>query len=635
MADKTKLKSDIRKLKSAIASKSTPKTIIPKLKSQLEKAENELANLSKGKKTKSTHASTNATLSKLQTLVKKNKKYSIYKGSSTSNLQKDAERPALPMGKRTSQGLRANGSGSKKANKGHTYYEYRKNRIDVKQPRSKQRYPILEDGGMMAKGGFATDKYKVKVIFKNDDFVEFDEYNTTEKLVKRKINRLYGDKVKSFSIVKKHEDGGMMAKGGINDYSIGKYWVDNEKTNFGYAVKTNRKDRGLATISYHKTKSEANRERDKLNANGSKMADGGMMAKGGEVKKLKIPQTEKEKREVYKLAFGKEYDSTDRKQLPLPIDMATIVAMRKLETDDGYEFYADGGMMAKGGYMKDGGNTLMLTESEYKKVVKKLDEMYGTDVDKDYIHIYDLYNAYTEIPEKDLESNFKSDKDFTIALVDTFEKKGWNVDQPHGKYVVREGYKGGGKLKGNQYKLDVNKNGRLDKEDFKMLRGEKMAKGGSIKVGDIVHLKGSPENRYKVIGEREMFGNKVKAYKVKSLFSDYGGDPKGTESEYSEDQLQKHNRYTKSKGGVMKSGGATKENSGEELNLGSSKTRTTSEELEKLGYKRTNGSWITRSSSNKNNYVAYKKRNSDYVYEFEILTNGKLKPFHQFVQKGK
>ena len=150
MADKTKLKSDIRKLKSAIASKSTPKTIIPKLKSQLEKAENELANLSKGKKTKSTHASTTATLSKLQTLVKKNKKYSIYKGSSTSNLQKDAERPALPMGKRTSQGLRANGSGSKKSNKGHTYYEYRRNRIDVKQPRSKQRYPILEDGGMMA-----------------------------------------------------------------------------------------------------------------------------------------------------------------------------------------------------------------------------------------------------------------------------------------------------------------------------------------------------------------------------------------------------------------------------------------------------------------------------------------------------
>lgn len=66
-------------------------------------------------------------------------------------------------------------------------------------------------------------------------------------------------------------------------------------------------------------------------------------AKGGEVVKFKIPQTEKEKREVYKLAFGKEYDSKDRKQMPLPIDMATTVAMRKLETDNGYEFYAKGG----------------------------------------------------------------------------------------------------------------------------------------------------------------------------------------------------------------------------------------------------------------------------------------------------
>jgi hypothetical protein len=39
----------------------------------------------------------------------------------------------------------------------------------------------------------------------------------------------------------------------------------------------------------------------------------------------------------------------------------------------------------------------------------------------------------------------------------------------------------GGKLVGKQKKLDVNKNGKLDAEDFKMLRGEKMAKGGGIK----------------------------------------------------------------------------------------------------------------------------------------------------------
>jgi hypothetical protein len=74
-----------------------------------------------------------------------------------------------------------------------------------------------------------------------------------------------------------------------------------------------------------------------------RLNQGERFADGGEIKKLKIPQTEKEKREVYKLAFGKEYDSADRKQHPLPIDIATMVAMRKLETDEGYKFYADGG----------------------------------------------------------------------------------------------------------------------------------------------------------------------------------------------------------------------------------------------------------------------------------------------------
>lgn len=38
----------------------------------------------------------------------------------------------------------------------------------------------------------------------------------------------------------------------------------------------------------------------------------------------------------------------------------------------------------------------------------------------------------------------------------------------------------GGKLVGKQKNLDVNKNGKLDAEDFKMLRGKKMAKGGDV-----------------------------------------------------------------------------------------------------------------------------------------------------------
>jgi len=43
----------------------------------------------------------------------------------------------------------------------------------------------------------------------------------------------------------------------------------------------------------------------------------------------------------------------------------------------------------------------------------------------------------------------------------------------------------GGKLIGKQKNLDVNKNGKLDAEDFKMLRGEKMAKGGESKSSKV------------------------------------------------------------------------------------------------------------------------------------------------------
>ena len=44
----------------------------------------------------------------------------------------------------------------------------------------------------------------------------------------------------------------------------------------------------------------------------------------------------------------------------------------------------------------------------------------------------------------------------------------------------------GGKLVGKQKKLDVNKNGKLDAEDFKMLRKGKMAMGGKVKFEDKV-----------------------------------------------------------------------------------------------------------------------------------------------------
>jgi hypothetical protein len=38
----------------------------------------------------------------------------------------------------------------------------------------------------------------------------------------------------------------------------------------------------------------------------------------------------KQKRAIYKKAFGREFDANDRKQLPLPLDLATKVALNHL-----------------------------------------------------------------------------------------------------------------------------------------------------------------------------------------------------------------------------------------------------------------------------------------------------------------
>jgi hypothetical protein len=70
-------------------------------------------------------------LQKIKSQIKLNKNLSGYKKSGI-DLVRDADRPALPAGKRISKD-------------GNVYYENRLNRVDVKQP--PKRYPKLEMGG--------------------------------------------------------------------------------------------------------------------------------------------------------------------------------------------------------------------------------------------------------------------------------------------------------------------------------------------------------------------------------------------------------------------------------------------------------------------------------------------------------
>ena len=133
MAISSAIQKKIETLKKGLNNKFITAAQKEKIKAQVEKLESQSKASAPKKATKPAASSS---LTRLQKLVK-NKKYGVYKGAGV-DLKKDSDRPAKAIGKRT-------------AKSGKTYYEYRANRIDVKQPPKK--YPKLEKGGYMAKGG--------------------------------------------------------------------------------------------------------------------------------------------------------------------------------------------------------------------------------------------------------------------------------------------------------------------------------------------------------------------------------------------------------------------------------------------------------------------------------------------------
>ena len=155
MANTLQLKNDIKKLKTALASKGLSASIKNKLKGKLEKAQTDLKSTAPRKV-----SGAKSTIASLKELVKK-KKYSIYKKSGV-DLKKDSEEPALPIGRRVSKGIKGNQYGNKKSSKGNVYYEYRANRLDVKQPSKTAKYPKLADGGEVAK--YLTQNEYKKVV---------------------------------------------------------------------------------------------------------------------------------------------------------------------------------------------------------------------------------------------------------------------------------------------------------------------------------------------------------------------------------------------------------------------------------------------------------------------------------------
>jgi hypothetical protein len=134
---------------------------------------------------------------------------------------------------------------------------------------------------------------------------------------------------------------------------------------------------------------------------------------------------------------------------------------------------ADGGMMAKGGKIK-GIVKISLSEisdidfRSLSDIFESNDAMLSIDEPEEYVVM-----DFNELPDG-------NDKDDAYEIL--------------GRYNVKK-YAKGGKLVGKQKNLDVNKNGKLDAEDFKMLRkGKKMAKGGQVKIGDKFYDKKFKQN---------------------------------------------------------------------------------------------------------------------------------------------
>lgn len=390
MATVLKLRSDIKKLKQALESKAIKDSIKVKLREQITKAEKELDALQKPKaaakkatsKT-STTASQKPTLDRIQKLIK-GAKYKIYQGKGV-DLKKDAAQPAKTIGKRISKGLKSNQFGDKKSNKGNVYYEYRPNRLDVKQP--PKRYPKLAKGGLMDRVKAIKDKYamggKLEVgnMVTVDDsgyvklFTGFDISKPAKIISKGKTKRngkvvyFYGletaDGRKPFNnamesmLTKVSEDGGYMAKGGeISKDDIVILGVPRSKiTEWDWkSILGMAKSIGGGTFILKDEKGRDIVPQVEFEWYvKEKMADGGMMAKGGTI------EEHLEKINIYNDLDAYEYDQykkfTDNgmskvdalKVIINNVEGDTSQLSKKLASVSKKMKYEDGGYMEGGG----------------------------------------------------------------------------------------------------------------------------------------------------------------------------------------------------------------------------------------------------------------------------------------------
>jgi hypothetical protein len=216
MATIKELQEKIAKLEKGINSKATSSTAKAKMRTQVKNFKSDIADL------KAKSKPTSSKVSKAKEISKEMKrKYSKSRPFGKSNIYQDAVRPAKPIGRRTSA-------------EGNTYYEYRENRTDRKQPPRK--YPRLEDGGIMAKGG-TTNENLIKELNKlqrelnSRRLQTYMEGDTSEQEMARQRER--ASKMARFNEILRllNENESKMAKGGMTYSEIKSQYLENEDEN--------------------------------------------------------------------------------------------------------------------------------------------------------------------------------------------------------------------------------------------------------------------------------------------------------------------------------------------------------------------------------------------------------------------
>ena len=359
-------KKNATKKANVVAKKST--SVLQKIKKANKKVEPKKATPKKATTTKKP-----SVLQQLKSKIKLTKNLSGYKKSGI-DLVRDADRPALPMGKRISKD-------------GNVYYENRLNRVDIKQP--PKRYPKLEDGGEIGNWykegtniwGLGNTEIYIKKhnnIFELTDAV-YDENKSTwiEKTIHNFDSFEEAQKAGYARKLNIYDEGGMINKNKIYLISDDGYEVNISESDFMKETKmffkksmTQQEVKKLGTSKY-------NQFIHYLSKNGyEKMAKGGMMAKGGQGYS-DVLMSKKRFYEGQSIIYDRITSPSLMKALPnwnkyadkelvieeiefdTPYKRAKVFVRSTGEKvpfsvflNDSVHQYANGGMMAKGGRLK-------------------------------------------------------------------------------------------------------------------------------------------------------------------------------------------------------------------------------------------------------------------------------------------